>query len=382
MDRFAWTVYNQTQASDQTSNVLSFSMTIGRQDYLQVYSGGALVLTIRNQADQVANFTTYDEIRLKRSDGSRWYSFWVTQIDYDDYPGNIGFSTATITCQDLAALLGRTQLNNLSLTETNIGNAWTALQSAPGINSSVQMTPYGCRSISAAQTISGSVLNISNLLNTTERGIIRQEIVGMADSTNRWSIYGRNAFSDSSWATSTYPLKREVGASQIGYQSFDRIGLGQTFMNQAQVTGTGLAVQQATNAASVTAYGAAGFTVSSVDYNTTQALGHAEWLANTLSDPNKLRYEIAFTDRQQSTSLITFNAILQDLSHLKFFDLSWRKPGAGADTTTKVMVEGMNIMADQNQSTFRLYLTDLTFYQFFDLNSTTFGVLNTSRLGW
>ena len=380
MNRFAWTVYNQTTATDQTANVMSFNMTVGRRAYLDNYSGGSLVLTIKNQSNESAGFSVYNEIRLKRSDGARFYSFWVSSVDYSDYPGNIGVSTATVTCQDLFGILGRTQFNNFSISETNIGNAWTGLQAAPGLNSSVQMTAQNPASITAAQTVSGSVLNTANLLVTTERGLVRQALIGMADSTNRFELYGRNDFKN--WATSSYGFTRTTGASSIAYQQFDRIGLGLDFMNQVQVTGPSLATQQATNAASVTAYGAAGFTVSSYDYSTGQALGHAQWLANMLSDPAKLRFAVTFTDIQQSTTTATFNTFLENLTDRKTFNLTYRVPGAGSDTTLQTIMEGMSISADPGQSTFTVYLSALVFYQFFTLNSTTNGVLDTSRLSW
>lgn len=380
MDRFGWTVYDQTSAVDQTANVISFNMFVGRRSYLDNYSGGNLVLTIKNTNNQAAGFTVYDEIRLKRSDGSRFYSFWVSSVDYSDYPGNIGFSTATVTCQDLFGILGRTQFNNFSITESNIGNAWLALQGAPGINSSVQMSAVNPASITAAQTVSGSVLNTANLLVTTERGLVRQPLIGMADVTNRFELYGRNDFKN--WSTSSYGFTRTTGASSIAYQQFDRIGLGLDFMNQVQVTGPSLATQQATNAASVTAYGAAGFTVSSFDYSTGQALGHAQWLANMLSDPAKLRFAVTFTDLQQATTLTAFNSFIQDLTDRKTFNLTYRVPGSGSDTTVQTVMEGIAVSADPAQSTFTVYLSALVFYQFFTLNSTTNGVLDTSRLSW
>lgn len=380
MNRFAWTVYNQTTAVDQTSNVISFNMFVGRRAYLDNYSGGNLVLTIKNQNNQAAGFTVYDQIRLKRSDGSRFYSFWVSSVDYSDYPGNTGFSTATITCQDLFGILGRTQFNNFVMSEALISTAWAGLQLAPGINSSVQMSALNTASVTAAQTVSGSVLNTANLLVTTERGLVRQALIGMADVTNRFELYGRADFKN--WTTSSYGFTRTTGASSIAYQQFDRIGLGLDFMNQVQVTGPSLATQQATNATSVTAYGAAGFTVSSYDYTTGQALGHAQWLANMLSDPAKLRFAVTFTDLQQATTLTAFNAFIQDLSDRKTFNLTYRVPGSGSDTTVQTVMEGISVSADPAQSTFTVYLSALVFYQFFTLDSTTNGVLDTSRLSW
>jgi hypothetical protein len=62
--------------------------------------------------------------------------------------------------------------------------------------------------------------------------------------------------------------------------------------------------------------------------------------------------------------------------------LTYRVPGAGSDTTVSVIVEGYNVSATPEQTTFTVYLSPLTYYQFFTLNSSTLGILDTSRLGW
>jgi hypothetical protein len=63
-------------------------------------------------------------------------------------------------------------------------------------------------------------------------------------------------------------------------------------------------------------------------------------------------------------------------------DLVYRVPGAGSDTTVEVVVEGWSLNITPEQTNFNFYLSPLTYYQFFTLNSSTLGILNTSRLGW
>jgi hypothetical protein len=57
-------------------------------------------------------------------------------------------------------------------------------------------------------------------------------------------------------------------------------------------------------------------------------------------------------------------------------------PGAGSDTTVQVVIEGIGINATPERTDFDIYLSPLTLYQFFTLDSTTLGILDTSRLGW
>ena len=152
--------------------------------------------------------------------------------------------------------------------------------------------------------------------------------------------------------------------------------------HQGDAAPAGLATQQATNAASVSTYGANGFTVSTVDANTTQALGLAQWLANTLSETDKQRFVVSFTDLAQSLSTVNFSTFLENITLKYQNSLTYRVPGAGSDTTVSVIVEGYDVSATPEQTTFTVYLSPLTYYQFFTLNSTTLGILDTSRLGW
>jgi hypothetical protein len=64
MARYAWGIKNITTNVTWTSSVLSFNFTNGRQSYLDTYNAGALVLTIKNQADESAGFTFGDVINL------------------------------------------------------------------------------------------------------------------------------------------------------------------------------------------------------------------------------------------------------------------------------------------------------------------------------
>jgi hypothetical protein len=47
-----------------------------------------------------------------------------------------------------------------------------------------------------------------------------------------------------------------------------------------------------------------------------------------------------------------------------------------------MVMEGYKINVTPEQTTFDLSFSPLTYYQFFTLNSSTLGILDTSRLGW
>ena len=376
MARYAWGIKNITTNVTWTSSVLSFNFTNGRQSYLDTYNAGALVLTIKNQADESAGFTFGDVINLLSPTGAFQYRFYVVEVGYNDYNGNTGLSTATITCQDALGLMGRLQMNQFAVTAGFAGQQFADTQLVPGFKTNQPRLGWvgsGYGSLCSAATYSGSLLNFYNLLVNTERTFLR---IWQEELT----FFSRNAIGV--FGVSSFALGRTAGASTVGYSNFERINLGLDLMNQVQTQPAGLATQQATNAASVTAYGAQGFTVSTVDANTTQALGLAEWLANTLSETTKQRFEISFTDVMQTMTTANFQTFVNNIAQKTAFNLTYRVPGAVSDTTVAVICEGFNVSATPEQTTFTAYLTPLTYYQFFTLDSTTLGILDTSRLGW
>ena len=375
MNRYAWGIKNTTTNIVWTSSVLSFSFTNGRQSYLDTYNAGALTLTIKNQANESAGFTFGDQIAVLNPAGVSVVMFYVVQVAYSDYPGNTGLSTATITCQDSFGLMGRLQMSDFSISAGVSSAQYTSTTAVPGRIASQplqQVSGTGGSSCSAG-TYSGSVLNFWNLLNATERGLL-------AASGVSTFFYAREGIALQ--PVNPYTFGRTPTAAVVAYSSFERINLGLDLMNQVQTQPAGLATQQATNATSVATYGAQGFTVSTVDANTTQALGLAQWLANTLSETDKQRFVVSFTDLAQSLSTVNFSTFLTNITEKTLNSLTYRVPGAGSDTTISVIVEGYNVSATPEQTTFTVYLSPLTYYQFFTLDSSTLGILDTSRLGW
>ena len=368
MIRYAWGIKNATTNVTWTSSVLSFTFTNGRQNYLDTYNAGALVLTIKNQADESAGFTFGDKINLLDPNGDLRFAFYVVQVAYNDDPGNTGLSTASITCQDALGLMGRLQMNAFSITAADTGNQFSQVSSVPGyVATRPTLSVRGTSGSScSAGSYNGSVLNLWNLLVNTERGLLA---VGQSSV----QFFYRQGVSDP--VANTINLSNTASASNVAYQSFERINLGLDLMNQVQTQPAGLATQQATNATSFSTYGAQGFTISTLDANTTQALGLAQYLANTLSDTTKQRFVVTFTDVMQDVSVANFTTFLSNITFKSPTSLTYRVPGAASDTTVQVIVEGFNVSATPEQTTVTAYLTPLTYYQFFTLDSATLGIL-------
>lgn len=374
------TNFTGSGGADFTSKVLSAVYTVGRQKYLDNYPGGVLRVTIDNTSDYASNISFNTRIFVYKSGAGNGEAFWVQEVNYDDYPGNTGLPTATITAIDALGRAGRVQADAYSLTQVATGTQAYQLSSAAGgplISTILVQGNLVGQSTASAQTYTGTVLNQWNLLNTTERGTYQ----AVADSSGVVNVYpfARNTYQNR--INSTFTFGRTASASVIAYDQFDRIQNGVEFINTATVSPSGLSSQTATNSASITAYGQAFYSSSTVDYNTTQAANNAQWVVNTFSDPASLRFTISFTDLMQNTS--AYGNFMSSLTAGNLAStLTYRIPGAVADTTVDVLLEGWTVNITPASTRWTLNFSPLTYYQFFTLNSATLGILNTSRLGW
>ena len=211
------------------------------------------------------------------------------------------------------------------------------------------------------------------MLANTEKGQIWQ----FGDWSLRWK--SRQNVSASSGKTFT---RTSGGGSDITYTGFRRIALGEQFYNQVTVTPEGLTEQKVTNSSSVDLYGASGFQMNSVDYNTTQASGLASWLATMLANPTDYRYEVDIQDITGNKENIRDFLNIADIANYPTATLKWLKPGDVSETTVDVVCEGFAFNAVPGQTTYTVYFSPLANYQYFTLNSSTLGILDTSRLGW
>jgi hypothetical protein len=363
-------------AVDVTDSVLSFSYTQGRQNYLDQYSGGTLSVTLKNQSN-IAQYFTFNSVWILNNDdtvGEQY--FWCQDVTFNDYPGNTGLSTITVSLVDVLARNGRNVVSNVVLAQDDtIDQLQTLWRTAPYQIGDFDGSGPGS-STAAAITYSGSMLNYLNLIDSTEKGLI--------------NFYGPTVYmlrrNSVNLAVSVFSFTRNApSASAISYSGISRDLAGLNFMNNVTVNPNGLASQTATNSASLTAYGNAAQSVSTVDATTTQALGLAQWLSSSQADPEAQNWSISFQDLPQNLSALSpfmrafYNT---DGSQYKVWSLVYRVPGAGSDSTLQVAIEGISVSATPEQTRFTVYFSPLTYYQFFTLNSSTLGILDTSRLGW
>lgn len=376
MPKMTWTVTADGGATSFTSRVLSLSITGGREQYLDTYSGGQCVITIQNN-DNIADTIIYGKkLTVTGTQGVGVFKcdFWLQKIDYDDYPGNTGLSTATLICADWVSRAGRINANNFVLAEATTENQLFKFEFEDILPSDMSVVSYGSLSTASATTYTGTVSNYLNLLVTTERGYCFLSLGALY-------FVGRDYVSD--LAPIATKIGRTTSTTKIAYQQFKRMAAGFEFINTATISPNGLASQTSTNNTSVSTYGPAFYSSSTVDYNTTQASGNADWIVNSFGDPTQLRYTCSFTDiAQNATALESW--LYQTYIGLgnRTVNLEFRPPSYVSDLSENVVMEGYSINVTPEQTTFDLSFSPLQYYQFFTLNSTTLGILDTSRLGW
>lgn len=372
------THYNGTTYTEITSRVLSMNLTQGREKYLDNYAGGAIQLTINNANNYAAGIVYGNTILVETevSGAVRFYTeYWVQEIVYDDYPGGTGLNTATITAVDWISRAGRVQAESLVLAQATTGSQIAQFQASALGPLPADMLVNGAgggSSIASATTYTGSVNNYLNLLQTTERGYVALRGTTLI-------FIGRSVVAN--YTPGNVTLGRTTSNTQIAYQDFARIQNGSQFINRATITSSGVATQTEVNTTSQSLYGPAFYSSETVDYNATQADGNAAWIVNNFSDPASLRFTCTFTDRAQNqTAYDNYQSEIW-FSFNRTINLSYTVPG-GSPTTVACVVEGATINVTPQETRWTLSLSPLQYYQFFTLNSSTLGILNTSRLGW
>jgi hypothetical protein len=375
MPKMTWTVSWSGGFYDITDRVLSLNINSGREQYLDTYSGGQCVITFNNNDNYAATIQYGQKITVTGTyaPGSFTCDFWLQKITYNDYPGDTGLSTATLVCADWISRSGRIQATNFVISEASTGNQLESFEYPNLLPVDMEVSSFGSGSIASGTTYTGTVNNYLNFLVTTERGYV-------------FLTNAAIAFVGRSYVSSLAPIATKIGrtpsTTRIAYQQFERIAAGFEFINTATVSPNGLASQTSTNATAVSTYGPAFYSSSTVDYTTTQASGNADWIVNNFDDPTQERFTCSFSDVAQNATALGSWLNQCFGSSNRTVNFEYRPPNQLSDYSQDMVMEGYRINVTPEQTIFDLSFSPLSYYQFFTLNSSVLGILNTSRLGW
>lgn len=373
MTQIAWKFkYGTGSGTEFTSSVISWSAFTGRHNYLDQYAGGQMSITIKNQSNLAASLTRGTIVWVEGANAFGLYGK-VNSIQFSDYPGNTGISTATIIVNDALAQAGRVNLTDFTGYVTALSTVQATATNGYGFKVDVTANGTGSTTVSTSTSYYGTMLNRLNLLNNSERGQMGAPLNGVWFTARKMIT-----------STPTYTLTRNSqGANQISYNNFRRIQAGDNFLNYATViTDLYPLGLNGYNVASINAWGRIGYSTTTVIQSGFQALDQAFWLANSQCDPTTLRFEVDFSTSNNSNPAPLENLLYNVQTNASAVYLVYRIPGASSDTTTVAIMEGIQVTANPAETQFTVYLSPQDYYQYFTLNSDTFGILDTSRLGW
>ncbi len=120
-----------------------------------------------------------------------------------------------------------------------------------------------------------------------------------------------------------------------------------------------------------------------LDYTTSQALSHAQWVLNNFQSKDQTIASITFTDVQQGPrdypppnnfNTAVINLIQEPIGTLG--NISFR------GSTYKTIMEGISISATPNQTRATVYMSGQDTNAYLILDNATFGTLNNNKLGF
>jgi hypothetical protein len=291
------------------------------------------------------------------------------QIDY-------GYVTnedrVTITCEGLQGDWGRAQLNSFALVEEVTSDQVFKV----GVEVGLPIAPFNGRSIASAQTYTGNAFGLINTITRTEEArMLAQSVTYHATPEIYW--YGRNSLPQT-----TYYWNDGTGTGDPYQMKYEQIQFRSSADNYyTSVTIAPLSVASQTSTTGVTPI--YGQNKDTVDYSTSQALNHAEWVLNNFQSKDQTIASVTFTDVQQVAAIYpppnNFNVqvitlIMSPIATLG--NVSFR----GDNFNT--ILEGMSISATPEQTRCTVYMSGQDTNAYLILNDAIFGTLDNNKLGF
>lgn len=348
-------------------NVQTIQITRGRVQIQDPFKAGTAIITGRVPSSLPAGLVIGTEINIQESTGSV-YMFVGTVADVSISYGNIPeMDVWTIRCEDVLAAAGRAYL--------------------PGTGSSPSTNVYDVANIVANQTSIGVIdvwgiesdsIASSVTYNNQDLLQVLQELI----FTDQGRIFPINSYGTIGWASRaalgqwpevclfTDESATLAGYDKVYYQAIDFSSMADSYFDRVLVEPVGLATQSAGATDGRT------FTGVSRDATTTQAQNLADYVLQTL----QVNTSVPF-----SVSIVSENQPNQGIGALDAYYYAGQ--GARAKlilrgTTYNVFIEGATLTANPDQTRITYNLVSSEAMNFFILDDPTFGVLDSSKLGF
>jgi hypothetical protein len=373
MTKLEWQVIRDPDNLDLTSYVLDIRISWGRETFVSPYQGRIAKITIRNNNQQSDYFNVNRSIYINElTAGVYGFLGVVLTREFFDNPGDGKGSTCVVTLVDYFTLAGNNQ-TSYTFTDPN-----GQLPELAGLCVNEYGSWYVEGDTDTQFTVGAFTGNVQSQMQQVilaDHGIFQIRIDGgyyKAPSNFAALIMNPAGF------YGTVNFGRIASPTQIAYESITRseAAVESTWFNNATVTGSSTSATK-TNGSSAQ-YGLKSFTLTSTQ--TQFVNSSAEWWANNFISPTRLSLDLAFLDlAQDSDAMFSFMGLFIGEGGM-FTDVTWTVPG-GASVTQTFFPDKISLYATPESTRFTLGMTNINTYQSFILNSSTFGILDTSRLG-
>jgi hypothetical protein len=298
-----------------------------------------------------------------------WGSIRDVKIDYGIVPNE---DRVTIYCDGIQADWGRAQLNSYALAQDLTEDQVFQVGTTVGL----PIAAFTGRSIGSAQTYTGNAFNLINTITRTEEARMMANSY-LYHGTPEIYWYGRNFP-----PTTTYYFNDGTGVSyslQMKYEKIEFRSSADNYYNSVTITPAAVAAQTATLGITPIF----GQNKETLDYTTSQALNHAEWLLNNFQSKDQTIASITFTDVQQGPrdypppnnfNTAVINLIQEPIGTLG--NISFR------GSTYLTIMEGISISATPNQTRVTVYMSGQDTNAYLILNDAIFGKLDNNKLGF
>ena len=363
MTKINWTVTVETTSFTTITQSLSF--TIGRPSWFDTWSGNTCTFTVRNNTGQAANIAQGDLITIGNDLSLYSLYFYVVEVTFQDEIAANG-STATIT--------GRDPLGQILQFPLSAGSGYStySLQQVSELMDLLAPynPPYPDPSPNNGRTL---------VPGTFDASTIGQRIADIILTENsRYYFDGQTVIYPRSAAPTVGDVNFGTNSSTtVVYEQLDRKYPNANYPNQVNLTST----TNGTTTSTATGPYRRNYNRNVLLLDLVQQQDQTDYYVNTLSDATALYADVSFNDLAQTSSQITKVLDALPLNGGQQTSLTYTPPGGSATTLTMV-IEGGKISAVPGQTNFTYYLSPLVIYDLFTLDSSSFGILNTNRLGW
>lgn len=349
-----------------TSITQSMSFSVGRNSYFDTPSGNNCTITVRNNTGQAAALGQGDQIILGNNLSATVMYFYVVEVTFQDEIAT-GANTATITGTDALGQMSLFYVNDDPIIGTT-----NAIRQTIKLENEVYpfVPPYP-----PPTEIDGRAI-VSDAFDPTTIG---QRIVELILTENSSFYYDGATLQPRVSAAPNATLSAFTTSTSTGlvYDGLTRKYPNANYPNNVNLTSTTVGT---TNAIVASNY-ERNYNRQVLFNNVAQQQAQTDYYANVLSDDTQIYMDVRFNDKPQTTAKWT--TFLDGIGAMagQTIPITYTPPG-GSPTTTTMVIEGGVCNAVPGRTEWTLYLSPTILYDLFTLNSSTFGILNTNRLGW